>query len=238
VRAQSGNRLIAASLVIALVAIIVIIAVVLQAVRNNPAVGVTATIQETTTASDLTEQSVEASVVAQKQTAIVTLNAFQTEHPSINPPRPTGIIDVPDPSFYAQGYAILNSWQQNVNGSWIQAYAGNLVNDPSQGIVIVVLAWSDRSQGGPVMTPTKSGSVKIVAEQNNRLTLQSDNGTVYYFDVLGMTFTPSLTEVVPTVTLLPTFTPLPPSTPVPTGYPYPGPSQSSPAPTMASTSAP
>jgi hypothetical protein len=238
VRAQSDNRLVTIAFVIALVAIVAIGSAVLGVVRNNPAVEVTATALETPTGVDLTEQSVQATVVAQKQTAVVTLRAFQTAHPLVNPPRPTGIFDNNDSSFLAHGYAIQNDWQQNVNGTWMQAYAGSLVSDPSQGVVLVVLAWTDRPQGAVVTTPTKSGSVKIVAEQNNRLTLQSDSGTVYYFDVLGMAFTPSLTEIVPTVTQLPTFTPVPPSTPVPTGYPYPGPSQSPPVPTTASTSAP
>lgn len=219
-RAQRDSRLIAASLVIALAAIIVIGAAVLAAIRNGPLAAVTATAPVTPTGAGVTEPSIESSAIAQKQTAVATLRAFQTEHLLSNPPRPTGIFDNTDPSFLAQGYAIQNSWQQNVSGAWLQAYAGNLVNDPSQGVVLVVLAWPNRPQGRPILTPTKSGSVKIVAEHNNRLTLQADDGTVFYFDVLGMTFTPSLTEVVPTVTPLPPYTPPMPNTAAAaTGYP-------------------
>ena len=235
---QRESRLAIGASLIGLAALIVFAIAITQVLRNNSAAGGTATQQETPTDSVQATQSFEATGIAEKQTAIVTLAAMQTNQPIDILPRPTGIIEVPDPSFYAQGYAIQNSWQQNVNGSWVQAYAGNLVDDPSRGVVVVVLAWPDRPQGGHFLTPTKSGSVKIVAEQTNRLTLQSDDGTVFYFDVLGMTFVPSLTEFVPTITALPTYTPIPPATPtpVPTGYPVP--SEAPPAPTTLATTSP
>jgi hypothetical protein len=80
--------------------------------------------------------------------------------------------------------------------------------------------------------------VRVVSEQNNRLTLVSTDGTTYYFDVPARRFVDSLNEVVPSATPPNTFTPFPTlhviwsSTPVPPTYnPYP-------APTGQSTTAP
>ncbi|HLY27041.1 MAG TPA: hypothetical protein VKQ72_11925 [Aggregatilineales bacterium] len=69
-------------------------------------------------------------------------------------------------------------------------------------------------------TPGRHGSVRITGEHNNRLTLLSTDGNTFYFDVPGLQFVPSLTEVVPTITPPPTYTPVMPNTPpAPTGYP-------------------
>jgi hypothetical protein len=51
------------------------------------------------------------------------------------------------------------------------------------------------------------GGVRVIAEQNNRLILQAIDGEIFYFDVPARRFVNSLSEVVPTATLLPTRTP-------------------------------
>jgi hypothetical protein len=67
--------------------------------------------------------------------------------------------------------------------------------------------------------------VHVIAEQNNRLTLQAVDGEIFYFDVPARQFVASLTEVVPTATPLPTLTPKVYGvfTPIPTYNPYPMP---------------
>jgi hypothetical protein len=70
--------------------------------------------------------------------------------------------------------------------------------------------------------------VRVVSEQDNRLTLVTTDGTTYYFDVPARRFVVSLAEAVPSATPPPTYTPIPlPGTVIP--YP---------APTEPSTAAP
>ena len=70
-------------------------------------------------------------------------------------------------------------------------------------------------------TPTKHGGVRVVAEQNNRLTLQAIDGTLFYFDIPARRFVDSLSEVVPSATPPPTYTPYTFTTPGAPVYPPP-----------------
>ncbi len=130
-----------------------------------------------------------------------------------------------------------NAWVGFIDGMRADIYAGARLEDTEQGAIFLFV---DIPRGGIaelILTPTKHGGVRVVSEQNNRLTLVSTDGTTYYFDLPARRFVDSLTEVVPTATPLPTYTPFPPpptfsiSTPVPTPNPYP-------APTDQSTAAP
>jgi len=112
----------------------------------------------------------------------------------------------------------------------VHIMTGSKGGDPSQGVVHLIVQFRLPLKGvvEHVFTPTKHGAIRIVSEQNNRLTLVSTDGTMYYFDIPARQFVDSLTEVVPTATLLPTVTPFPtppptvPSpTPLPTVNPYP-----------------
>lgn len=148
-----------------------------------------------------------------------TLEVRLTSEPIPTVARIIGICDCVDTGLAQMGYDLKNSWQMQIGGVWTHVQAGASASDPQQGIVIVTREIQNSISGGFYNTPTKSGAVRIVSEQNNRLTLQTDSGQVYYFDVPGQTFMPSLTQVAPTVTPGPTFTLQPPTTLPPTGYP-------------------
>lgn len=130
--------------------------------------------------------------------------------------------------FVPNEYVIQNLWRDEINEQRVSVHAGALRDDLEQGIVYVPPA----STFYP--TPIRAGSVRIVAEENYRLTLLSENGTTFYFDIPGQRFMDSLTEVVPTITPVPpsptptitltrtpvTVTPWPTCTPGPTPGPF------------------
>jgi hypothetical protein len=127
---------------------------------------------------------------------------------------PPGIMEPLSPPFGSATVKLTNMWRDNATGVWISAYAGALKSDLQQGVLIFL-------PDGPTSqewynTPTKAGSVTIVAAQNQQLTLQGENGDTFIFDI------PSRQFVAPDGTLIapgPTFTPAPTETPAPTATP-------------------
>lgn len=79
-----------------------------------------------------------------------------------------------------------NKWGERVGDHNILVCAGNKPMDQSQGAILVVaVSPSAGIVGGPDVyyTPTQDGWLKIVDAVGERLTLQSNNGTLFYFDV-------------------------------------------------------
>jgi hypothetical protein len=120
-------------------------------------------------------------------------------------------------------YVIENSWISEANGRKYLVFSGAEREEgppqprsTMQGIVVVwvsTLSGQGLHEGGYFSTPVEKGPVRIVGAQGQRLILQADDGTTFYFDVASYRFVSSLTEVVPTATV--------PATP--TGLPNPGP---------------
>ncbi len=109
------------------------------------------------------------------------------------PPPLTGILDIRQNPFAPQTYVIENAWQV-LNGEVLtQVYAGSLVSDPTQGIVIERrLRWPEQRElmVNAHPTPKKEGAVRIVAAQQRRLTLLTAKGTRLGFDADGGSFGP------------------------------------------------
>jgi hypothetical protein len=100
----------------------------------------------------------------------------------------TGIVDVRQAPFPRSTYAIENRWQELRGGMLDQVYAGADGADPTQGVVVLQLvAWpADQdveTQAFP--TPTKEGPVRITAADGDLLTLTSESGGRYTFDVVS-----------------------------------------------------
>lgn len=149
--------------------------------------------------------------------------ALMTAIPEITAARPTGIFDA-GAEFFHEGYRMQNAWQNLMNGSWADVVAGAYVNEPEQGVIFSSWQFPNAAIGQFYDTPTRAGSVRIIAEENYRLTLEAADGTLFYWDIPSQSFVASLTEVVATITPPPTHTPTPgPQTPTqapaPTGYP-------------------
>jgi hypothetical protein len=139
-------------------------------------------------------------------------------------PNPTGISEVDLHNrlmWEKQGFLVENGFAAYVNGQRVGVFAGAHASDLDQGKVMVVWIFPYRTFIEGYLTPARHGSVHITEEENNRLTLLSTDGTTFYFDIPGLTFTASLVEVVPTILPVPTYTPpVPPATlGLPTAYP-------------------
>jgi hypothetical protein len=143
-------------------------------------------------------------------------------------PLPTGkVIYLPtgtmDNGFYMDagkllGIKALNGWSGIWDGKAIAIYAGATSDDPDQGVIAVAI---NSAPFGNFPTPTKHGAVRVVSEQNNRLTLVSTDGTTYYFDIPSFSYVSSLTAFAPSITPPPTRTPFPPNYVTETPYPAP-----------------
>jgi hypothetical protein len=107
---------------------------------------------------------------------------------------------------------ILSSWYTDVGGKHITVFAGSDYNDDAQGMVYVTIDGYPLPDGSYFPTPHRSGAVRIVGAQGQRLILLSIGGETFYFDVPGLQFTDSLSANVPTVTPRP-ITPTPSLTP-------------------------
>jgi hypothetical protein len=144
-------------------------------------------------------------------------------------PFPTGTREGEMVKFSAEKMFLdaLNGWGGYLDGISVVIYAGSQPEDPEQGAIVILFNLPYRFFSEKVLTPTKHGGVRVVAEQNNRLTLLAADGENYYFDVPARRFVASLTEVVPTATPPPTYTPpvFVTDTPVPTYNPYPLPTE-------------
>jgi hypothetical protein len=108
------------------------------------------------------------------------------------------------------GLTTQNAWSGFLDGNRVDLYAGALLDDPSQGAIYLFVTIPNSGFMGLILTPTKHGGVRVVSEQNNRLTMISTDGTTYFFDIPARRFVNSLTEVVPSATPPATRTPLPP----------------------------
>ncbi len=187
----------------------------LATVTELPTLPATETSQPQATPTPLETEADIGAILTQKWIVYATWEQYLTANPIVQGTPPTGILEEGGADFYYPTYDVIiyNKWQDvvNENGEWGLVYAGSMYTDPTQGLVLIP------SQPVQIyLTPIKAGSVRIVAVQNLRLTLISENGTTFYFDVPGRRFVDSLTEVAPTVTPYLSSTPTPTETPAPT----------------------
>ncbi len=85
-------------------------------------------------------------------------------------------------------YVITNQWHQIVRGEHLNVYAGAFRGDTRRGVVIVETTRLDLngpgSPGGVYTLPGGGGPVRIVSADGTRLTLRSDDATMFVFDAL------------------------------------------------------
>jgi hypothetical protein len=98
---------------------------------------------------------------------------------------PSGVQNEFTPPFHADDVTISNVWQKEINGQLVQVYAGKVSKDASQGIVVVQTTSADgvTTREQRFLTPEKTGSLKIAAENNLKLSIQSEQGAAYEYDV-------------------------------------------------------
>jgi hypothetical protein len=153
--------------------------------------------------SEATDGAVAALTPREKPADPCALRPVSTEDPDSN--RIVGISDKGAIPFHSTDLTISNSWSGKINGFWTHVYAGASFEDKEQGVVVVNT--DGMYLGGRYFSPTKGGMLKIVSEENFRLTLVDENGNVSYFVVPGQMFVSSPDEVVPTLTPADTYPP-------------------------------
>lgn len=235
-REQNGQTL---GVLISLIGIMVIIGASWFIFSNNPsgAALATGTAPASATVHPYPEPSSVALTpdLAATQNSIATLIAlknaegtkaiqdFTTTPQQTALPFATGIYPRNQTAYQVQrkGLETENGWVGLIDGNKVSIWAGALVSDATQGALYILYEYPDRFADQLVLTTEKQGSLRIIAEVNNRLTLTSAQGATYYFDVPGLAFGSSLSEIIPTITPYPTYTPVAPlpTVPLPTSYP-------------------
>jgi len=102
----------------------------------------------------------------------------------------TGILDIQIAPFNAHEGIIANRWQGVVAGQFVVVYAGRQAEPADQGLVAVSASapGDTKTSVQKYPTPTRSGSVKITGMNGTQLTLKSEQGTTFTFDVASRTF--------------------------------------------------
>jgi hypothetical protein len=104
--------------------------------------------------------------------------------------RPVGI-DVPitPPSILSSDRAkIENAWQDQLDGIWVQVFAGCIPGNQAQGVVWVVEEPPGGTKIHAYRTAEPAGCVRIVAADGTRLTLKATDGRSLIFDVATQEF--------------------------------------------------
>lgn len=140
-----------------------------------------------------------------------TADMVQTLLPVITADRPTGIFDA-GAELWHEGYRIQNAWAGSINGIWAYVLAGAHAADKQWGVVQVAREYPNAGYARSYDTPVRAGSVRIISEVNYRLTLESSDGTTFYFDIPSETFVADPAQVVPTFVPPLTHTPAPTET--------------------------
>jgi hypothetical protein len=103
--------------------------------------------------------------------------------------RPTGIFEDVIGPFSPQEMIVTNAWQDRVNGQWVQVYAGASADDPTQGLVAVLVQPLSASTGSLHATPSRAGAVRITSAHGSLLTLTAEDGSIFVFDASTRQFT-------------------------------------------------
>ena len=113
--------------------------------------------------------------------------------------RPTSTPGISDTAFNGiKGIRIANVWNGPVDGIWTKIHAGSEEADRSQGLLYFRAANVMEAPIEVYRTPTQNGIVKIIAEQNEQLTLEAEDGTLFVFDIPSREFVDSSLAVTPT----------------------------------------
>ncbi|MCX6020577.1 MAG: hypothetical protein NTZ05_02395 [Chloroflexi bacterium] len=104
--------------------------------------------------------------------------------------RPSGIIERGPAPFSTEDVTVRNQWQQQVDGVWVQVYAGALAENPAQGVVVVASEGAAAREAATdrYLAPRPSGALRIVAESGGRLTLEAADGKQLAFDLASRRF--------------------------------------------------
>lgn len=105
---------------------------------------------------------------------------------------------IPQDNRYTEGYILAALWVGVYEGRYFTVYSGALYSDPTQGMVTV--RTEKPFTFNEILSPYKTGALKIISEKNMVLTLETEKKETLYFDVLNQRFVGSPEDVEPTPT--------------------------------------
>lgn len=119
---------------------------------------------------------------------------------------------------YSSYYTFKNRWIEKTDERSIVAYAGAITGESAQGILIVNVWTADSErlpeEGGYYFTPQKAGPIRITDAEGEVLTLITDTGVKFLFDVASRHYLdPDTLAPLPPVEPPATPTPTPDTTP-------------------------
>ena len=94
--------------------------------------------------------------------------------------------------------SMINHWQDGVDSEYVLVSAGVSVEDPAQGLVMVVRVSGNRQNFSRnfYQTPVKGGAVKVIDANGTDIILQAANGDQVTFDVTTNQFKSPVTEYI------------------------------------------
>jgi len=95
--------------------------------------------------------------------------------------RPTGILDDPPHLEGFQDATFTTVWIAPYGNAYIKVYAGRMLSDPDQGILVIVLESSGIIEN--YLSPVKEGELRIVNSDQGRLTIRTEKNNTFYFDL-------------------------------------------------------
>ena len=117
--------------------------------------------------------------------------ATTTPAPAAASAPPTGIIDNVQGALPTSTDRLLNAWQGEVDGRLVTVYAGARAGDSAQGVVVVVTLErgnTARFTQDALVTPSRSGAVRVVAAHAPLVTLRATSGATFTLDVTTLRF--------------------------------------------------
>ncbi len=144
--------------------------------------------------------NVQAAAQAQPTLSLEAVCANRVPVPQQTTLMEQGVLLVREDFLVPQGLKISNMFRGEMNGTVVEVYAGSVLDDPNQGLVI--LAIDSLGVWLKVLSPTAAGSLRIIEANELRLSLQTAAGDdARYFDIPAQQFVESLDQVVPAVEL-------------------------------------
>jgi len=109
-------------------------------------------------------------------------------------------IEVFPASWFIQftGVEAVSSWRKTTPERYYLVFAGYLQKDPEQGAVL--FKEPETYSFTLVLTPTRSGAVKIIQEEGTAITLEAEAGERFTFDAVQVAFVTPDGEAIPTAT--------------------------------------
>ena len=143
------------------------------------------------------KQSVQSAAITETQKSLEEVcKSIQMEETSASKhfldEKPLGIFEIEEDFLGEEGYLINTMWRGEYSGYNVEIYAGSLIQDDQQGLVILNIP--ALSLFKVFIAPQPKGSLSISKVDGYRLQLSVMDGSIQYFDIPAQQFTQDLSK--------------------------------------------